>query len=316
MTSFQNDVTPGETVPAVSGARAAEAESRIQTMIPPPREPDTLRLALVQAAAPNGTPETAREVALTQCSRAAALGADIALLPEMWSVGYRAGGAARLETDYLSAFREHARALSIAVAVTYLAATPTGARNALALIDRHGAPVLGYAKAHLCRGAPQEADLVPGDAPGVIDLDTRAGPVRVGAMICFDREMPEAGRLLALAGAELVLVPNACPLATCPAFGDIRIAQIRARAFEGLCFIGVANYPVGNGDGSDGHSLVCDPAGRVLARAGAGPALLTADLDIAGARGLRRSERWRLKARRPDLYAGLAAPAPGNIFTP
>ena len=44
------------------------------------------------------------------------------------------------------------------------------------------------------------------------DLDTARGPVRVGAMICYDREFPESARLLMLRGAELILTPNACPM--------------------------------------------------------------------------------------------------------
>ena len=47
-------------------------------------------------------------------------------------------------------------------------------------------------------------------------------------MICFDREFPESARILMLKGAEIILVPNACPM-------EInRISQLRARAFENM----------------------------------------------------------------------------------
>lgn len=66
-----------------------------------------------------------------------------------------------------------------------------------------------YAKVHTCDFGMESA-VTPGEAFGVCDLDTAAGPVRIGAMICYDREFPECARLLMLLGAELVLSPNAC----------------------------------------------------------------------------------------------------------
>ena len=69
------------------------------------------------------------------------------------------------------------------------------------------------------------------------ELDTARGSVRVGAMICYDREFPESARILMLKGAELILVPNACPM-------EInRLAQLRGRAFENMTAIATCNYP-------------------------------------------------------------------------
>ena len=79
--------------------------------------------------------------------------------------------------------------------------------------------------------------LTPGEAFPVATLDTAGGPVRVGVMICFDREFPESARALMLAGAELVLTPNACPLT------DDRIGQFRARALENMLAVAMVNYP-------------------------------------------------------------------------
>lgn len=61
-------------------------------------------------------------------------------------------------------------------------------------------------------GYDQAENLAPGDSFPVASLDTAAGPVQVGAMICYDRESPETARILALGGAEVILVPNACPM--------------------------------------------------------------------------------------------------------
>ena len=68
-------------------------------------------------------------------------------------------------------------------------------------------------------------------------------------MICMDREYPEAARSLSRAGAEIALVPNCCPLVADDVVGDVRIAQMRGRAFETAIVIAVANYPAPRCDG-------------------------------------------------------------------
>ncbi len=74
----------------------------------------------------------------------------------------------------------------------------------------------------------KDADLAPGEDFWVADLDTPLGPVKTGTMICYDREFPESARILMLKGAELILVPNACPM-------EInRLSQLRAGAEEGI----------------------------------------------------------------------------------
>ena len=82
-----------------------------------------------------------------------------------------------------------------------------------------------------------ERNLTPGDDFYVAELDTACGPVQVGGMICYDREFPESARILMLKGAELILVPNACPM-------EInRLSQLRARAYENMTAIATCNYP-------------------------------------------------------------------------
>ncbi len=83
------------------------------------------------------------------------------------------------------------------------------------------------------------------------ELDTENGKVNIGAMICYDREFPESARILMLKGAEIILVPNACPM-------EInRLSQLRARAFENMVGIATANYAYGQPD-CNGHSSAFD----------------------------------------------------------
>ena len=80
-------------------------------------------------------------------------------------------------------------------------------------------------------------------------LDTACGTVQVGAMICFDREFPESARILMLKGAELILVPNACPM-------EInRLSQLRGRAYENMLAIATCNYPETVPDCNGGSSV-------------------------------------------------------------
>ncbi|MCL2507788.1 MAG: carbon-nitrogen hydrolase family protein [Oscillospiraceae bacterium] len=153
------------------------------------------------------------------CRRAKAMGADLALFPEMWNVGYDLSGdsggwnAKAVDTrgEYVGAYKNLARELDMAIAVTYLEKYEPHPRNTVTVIDRFGNIALTYAKVHTC-AFDVEGNLTPGGDFYVADLDTQGGAVRIGAMICFDREFPESARILMLKGAEIILVPNACPM--------------------------------------------------------------------------------------------------------
>ena len=195
---------------------------------------------------------------LEGCRRAKAAGADIALFPEMWSTGYDMPTdpqglrekAIPADGDFIQAFGRLAAQLEMAIAVTLLESWEPSPRNTMVLFDRHGNRVLTYAKVHTC-DFDVEGLLTPGEDFPVVQLDTAAGPVRVGAMICYDREFPESARILMLKGAELILVPNACPM-------EInRLSQLRGRAFENMLGIATCNYPAGQPD-CNGHSTVFD----------------------------------------------------------
>ncbi len=219
----------------------------------------TLRLALLQIA-PCGTDVAANlEKGESACRRAAELRAHLALFPEMWSIGYQFPGedltpeqwqalATDTDSDFVKHCRRLAAELDMAIAITYLERWPGAPRNTVSLIDRLGQMALTYAKVHTC-DFDKEAALTPGDAFSVCDLETRAGVVRTGAMICYDREFPESARVLMLEGAELVLVPNSCEMEV------NRLSQLRARAYENMTAMAMTNYPAPK---CNGHSLVFD----------------------------------------------------------
>lgn len=285
-----------------------------------------MRVALLQLASHAADVPAALRGGERWCRSAAALGADVAVLPELWQIGYEPcpddppGRAAwcALATGEDGPFVEHFRSLAaelgMAIVVTYLQRWGGGGpRNAATLIDRHGRPLLTYAKVHTCEFTT-EGVLTPGTEFGVAEVDLRDGPVRVGLMICFDREHPEPARALMLAGAEVVLVPNACVL------DEERIAQVRARAFENMMGVAVANYatpvrPRPDDPGPcNGHSVafsgVCyDPGGRPrtskLVEAGEHDGVFLATFDLDALRAYRAREPWGDAYRRPAAYRPL-----------
>jgi predicted amidohydrolase len=276
-----------------------------------------LRIALLQIAAAGYDQAVNLESGVAACRRAAGLGADIALFPEMWNIGYAfedddlerwRAQAVRRDGEFVGRYARLAAELGMAIAVTYLERGPGEPRNSLALFDRRGREALTYAKVHTCAFDRPEVALAPGDGFSVANLDTAVGKVRLGAMICFDREFPEAARILALQGAELILVPNACEMER------NRLGQLRTRAFENAVAVALANYPAPQ---QNGHSAVFDPLAftvtgesrdTCLFEAGEDEGVYVVPLDLEALREWRRAEVWGGAYRRPDLYGGLTDP--------
>jgi predicted amidohydrolase len=128
--------------------------------------------------------------------------------------------------------------------------------------------------------------------------------VRVGLTICYDVRFPELYRRLALAGAEVLLVPAAFTQTTGEAHWEV---LLRARAVENAAFV-VASATVRSHDGSDawatyGHALVVDPWGAVLADLGeAQRAVKVVELDLGQVERV-REQLPVLRGTRPDAYA-------------
>jgi predicted amidohydrolase len=301
-----------------------------------------LRVALLQMAPAGADQEANAAKGERFCRQAKAMGADIALFPEMWNIGYQGyaeqkdepehnlwrnptlwaegedslwetSRAARerwqaqaipREGPWVGRFRKLARELEMAIGVTYLEEWSGAPRNTITLIDRYGADALTFAKVHTCAFSLMEAALTPGDGFPVADLDTALGSVRVGSMICYDREFPESARLLMLGGAELVLVPNACEMER------HRIRQLATRAVENMFAVSLTNYAAPN---ENGHSMAFDPIAfdergsreTLVIEAGEAEGVYLASFDLDAIRDYRRREAWADAFRRPGLYGRL-----------
>ena len=300
-----------------------------------------ITVALLQMTACGADQEANLAKGEAFCRRACAMGADIALFPEMWNIGYTpprpdAGqvwrGPERRQSDhkprtplpehireqwqaqaigqedaFVTHFRRLARELKMAIALTYLERWPVAPRNVVSLIDRHGDIVMTYAKVHTCDFDEMEASCTPGDDFHVYALDTDQGEVKVGAMICFDREFPESARILMLKGAELIVTPNACDLEAA------RIGQFRARAFENMVGVAMTNYAAPQ---HNGHSVAFDPMpfeedgklrDTLIVEAGESEGVYLAPFDVDKIRDWRAREVWGNAFRRPQRYGLLTS---------
>jgi N-carbamoylputrescine amidase len=280
----------------------------------------TLKVALLQLFSLSFDQAANQAKGLLFCRRARQMGADIALFPEMWNIGYQLPDpnlpnqveswrrhAIDRDGEFVTCYRELARELNMAIALTYLEKWPAAPRNVLSLIDRHGEICLTYAKVHTCDW-DRESTLTPGGDFLVCDLDTGCGPVKVGAMICFDREFPESARVLMLKGAELILAPNACELEA------NRIGQFRVRAYENMLGMAMANYAVPQ---ENGHSLAFDGIAfdetgtrdTCLIEADGREGVFLAEFDLDRLRAYREKEVWGNAYRRPGCYGILTCSA-------
>ena len=138
----------------------------------------------------------------------------------------------------------------------------------------------------------------PGDT-GAPVFDTRVG--KVGVAICYDRHYPEYMRGLALAGADLVVIPQAGALGEWPE--GVYEAEVQAAAFQNGYFVALCNRT-----GPEeklvfaGESFVVDPDGRVIERGKKiEDDLMVVEVDLARC-AESSARRLFLRDRRPELY--------------
>ena len=274
-----------------------------------------IKIALMQIL-PGKNPEENLIIGKKACIEAKEKEADIALFPEMWSDGYSLPQdeaelrklAVGKDSVFIGGFRDLAAELRMAIGITFLESHDPKPLNSVIFFDRLGKEVLHYSKVHIC-SFDDERVLSGGDGFRVGDLDFGRGTVKIGSMICFDREFPESARILMLKGAELILAPNACPM-------EInRLSALRTRAYENMVAVATCNYPEGQPD-CNGHSTLFDgvpwqrgvPGVRDMcaAEAPGEPGVYIATLDLEMLRTHRSNDANGDKYRRPGTYGILA----------
>ena len=269
-----------------------------------------MRVALIQMNSQND-PEVNLREATRLLDAAAAEGADLAALPELFLYLGPASEHRRVAEPVPGPTTEHlavlaARHRMYILGGSLLEGVPAEARcfNTSTLFDRAGRLIARYRKIHLF-----DVDL-PGQAPyresasmaagtEVVTADTEFG--RVGMSICYDLRFPELYRALAAQGAEVIFAPAAFTLHTGKDHWEV---LLRARAIENQAYV-VAPAQVGlhpPGRECYGNSLVADPWGTVLARAPHRVGITLATLDLAYPKEVRR-QLPALSHRRRELLS-------------
>jgi len=273
-----------------------------------------MRLAIFQGPEDPGDVATNLRRLGEQAHVAARAGARLLVCPEMFLTGYNIGReeAARLaepvDGPALGRAREIAAGAGMALLFGYPERGADGqVYNAAVLIERDGRILANTRKCHLFGDLDRGMFRAAGAPSATIALDE----FRVGILICYDVEFPEAVRLHALAGSDLVLVPTALM----EPYEVVAEIVVPARAFENQVFMAYANRAGREGDlVYCGRSCVVAPDGADLARAGRSEELIVADLDPERLRASRRLNT-HLMDRRPELYGPLAE-RPGGEAAP
>lgn len=223
-----------------------------------------MKIAVLQIQAAPGDVTANLTKIETAAGEAAAKGAQILIAPELALPGYGAGEAMQdlaepVEGPQVEALRKIAGEQQIAIVAGFAERDNDQVYNSLVMVEAGKAPVI-YRKTHLY--GDYEKNLFSAGAIGAV-LHSFAG-LKLGFLICYDVEFPENVRRLALAGADVVLVPTALPLDGYSDFITSRVVPVRA--FENQVFLAYANHAGSDGRFTyAGRSCVAAPDGSLLA---------------------------------------------------
>ncbi len=257
-----------------------------------------LTISLAQIAIQLGQPQQNLELARAQIAEAARRGAQIILLPELWTTGYDLSNAhplAQANAALLPELARLARQYSVYIGGSLLLEREGKVYNTFVFQSpTEDAPVL-YSKIHLFRLMEEERWLAPGD-----HLQEATAPWgKAGLAICYDLRFPEMFRRYALSGAGLILISAEWPMPRVYHWQTL----LRARAIENQCFVAATNCvgPVGK-EVFGGRSAIISPWGEVLCEGSADQSeLLTFTIDLEKVSEARQRIPI-LQDRRPDLY--------------
>ena len=286
-------------------------------------ESKQVTLALIQAKA-DSDPATNLQVTLDKVEQSAADGANIVCTQELFATEYFCQSedhdnfhlAESIPGATTEAFQRLAKRCGIVIIVSLFEKRSAGVyHNSAAVIDADGSLLGIYRKMHIPDDPlyHEKFYFTPGDL-GFRAWDTRFG--KIGVLICWDQWYPEAARLTAMQGAELLFYPTA--IGWHPSekekYGeqqrDAWQTIQRSHAVANGCFVASVNRvghetPVG-GDGIEfwGGSFVASTSGEILSQAGLDESVLLLEVDL-GKVEVERTHWPFLRDRRIDAYGGI-----------
>jgi predicted amidohydrolase len=271
-----------------------------------------IRVAAVQMLPALGDRTANLQRAERLAREAAARGACLIVFPECTASGYTTPGVDGLTLDQHRQSAEPVSGPSLercgALAAELKAYIVWGLHerrgdryfNTAALLCPEGELLGTYSKVHINR-YERGMGWTNGDSFRVWECRQDEVSFRLGIMICFDREVPEAARCLTVLGADVIAIPQAT---SCSCDYPIHREQLRVRAYENECFIVMANWA---GPERKGHSMIIDFHGEVLALGSRDEEILIADLDLAALAEYRAGGIYGRHHRQPTAYGPLLA---------
>ncbi|RIW38289.1 carbon-nitrogen family hydrolase [Bacillus salacetis] len=260
-----------------------------------------LRIACLQIDIQFGKPEENRRTVAEEFRLLfeKETGVDVVVLPELWTTGYDLARLDEIADDegvksqeFLSELAQKYKTNIVGGSI----AKKSGGHvtNTLYSFDRNGSLLGEYSKVHLFKLMDEHHFLSAGNASGAVTIEG----VPSAAFICYDIRFPEWMRTHTAGGAEVLYVVAEWPLARAGHWRTL----LQARAIENQCYIVACNR-----SGSDpnnefaGHSMIIDPWGDIVAEAGEGTDVITAELDLEKVKQVRKQIPI-FQDRRPELY--------------
>ncbi len=172
--------------------------------------------------------------------------------------------------------------------------------NSAVLISPSGEVAGTYSKVHINRiEVGWGIGWTNGERFYVWPCKVRDVSFNLGIMICYDREVPESARCLAMLGADVIVIPQAT---SCTCDIPIHREQLRVRAYENEVFVAMTNW---GGPEFKGHSMIIHPNGGVMKIGGKDEEILSAALDITELHKLRAGGLYGKHSRQPGAYKPL-----------
>ena len=252
--------------------------------------------------------------ALRYIDASAKLGVKIMVLPELFTMGYHSlnerniayfDEAESIPGPTTRAISAKAKEHEVYIVTPIFERTGPGIYyNTAALIGPQGQVIGKYSKTHIplsSGGALEKYYFKPGSKFPV--FKTEFG--KIGILICYDRLFPEPFRIMALKGADIVLVPSTIFPRPEPIISNDWSFIAKTRAVENGVFAVFVNR-AGEEDDKKyfGHSIIVNPDGDIIAQAGFEEGVVTADIDLTQVETIRK-RRYYMRDRRPELYSKL-----------
>lgn len=264
-------------------------------------KPHRFKAGIVQFDVALGDTRSNLSTVMAQIDRLADQGAELVLLPEMWSCGFDNRNLQQHARDFpemIETLSKYARRKKMMLAGTMPEASGNRVYNTMYVIDADGSLAGTYRKVHLFSPTREHHYFSAGSRACV--CNTSKGPI--GLMVCYDLRFPELCRALALKGAWVVLTAAQWPIERIDHWNTL----IKARAIENQMYMVAANS-----SGRDGHlayggcSRIVSPSGEVAAASEDNrPASIMAELDPVNVTGIRERVSY-LDERVSAAYEGL-----------